>query len=159
MGGLRMQGHVLYYDFYIDFCSRIWSRMNLQFLYIVHVWCMLSKRCLWSHHSQDNEHSCMLLVVSDRAISSLIFNMFKNQYNYFILDWIFVRYSTCYKLLLTTMHVTKHSFFFAVWYLYALYYIDIIIVTLSGVYMATSPLQQKANDVRANRVNWQSYLQ
>jgi len=25
--------------------------------------------------------------------------------------------------------------------------------------MATSPLQQKANDVRANRVNWQSYLQ
>jgi V-type H+-transporting ATPase subunit H len=29
----------------------------------------------------------------------------------------------------------------------------------SGINMATSPLQQKANDVRANRVNWQSYLQ
>jgi len=28
-----------------------------------------------------------------------------------------------------------------------------------GINMATSPLQQKANDVRANRVNWQSYLQ
>lgn len=31
----------------------------------------------------------------------------------------------------------------------------------SGIYphMATSPLQQKANEVRANRVNWQSYFQ
>jgi len=29
----------------------------------------------------------------------------------------------------------------------------------SGLNMATSPLQQKANEVRANRVNWQSYLQ
>lgn len=29
----------------------------------------------------------------------------------------------------------------------------------SGVYVATSLLQQKANDVRQNRVNWQSYLQ
>lgn len=29
----------------------------------------------------------------------------------------------------------------------------------SGINVATSPLQQKANDVRANRVNWQSYLQ
>ena len=28
-----------------------------------------------------------------------------------------------------------------------------------GINVATSPLQQKANDVRANRVNWQSYLQ
>ena len=30
---------------------------------------------------------------------------------------------------------------------------------LAGVYVATSLLQQRANDVRANRVNWQSYLQ
>lgn len=29
----------------------------------------------------------------------------------------------------------------------------------SGLNIATSPLQQKANEVRANRVNWQSYLQ
>jgi len=29
----------------------------------------------------------------------------------------------------------------------------------AGVYVATSRLQQRANEVRANRVNWQSYLQ
>ena len=29
----------------------------------------------------------------------------------------------------------------------------------TGVYVATSRLQQRANEVRANRVNWQSYLQ
>jgi len=29
----------------------------------------------------------------------------------------------------------------------------------SGVFVATSRLQQRANEVRANRVNWQSYLQ
>lgn len=28
-----------------------------------------------------------------------------------------------------------------------------------GVHAATSPLQQRANEVRSNRVNWQSYLQ
>ncbi len=28
-----------------------------------------------------------------------------------------------------------------------------------GAFVATSPLQQRANEVRANRVNWQSYLQ
>jgi len=36
---------------------------------------------------------------------------------------------------------------------------DLWIVRVSGLNMATSPLQQKANEVRANRVNWQSYLQ
>jgi len=29
----------------------------------------------------------------------------------------------------------------------------------SGAQVATSLLQQRANDVRSNRVNWQSYLQ
>jgi V-type H+-transporting ATPase subunit H len=41
----------------------------------------------------------------------------------------------------------------------AAFYSSIDDLEKSGLNMATSPLQQKANDVRANRVNWQSYLQ
>ncbi|KAK2147227.1 hypothetical protein LSH36_563g03027 [Paralvinella palmiformis] len=46
----------------------------------------------------------------------------------------------------------------------ATYTLDTVISSIddlekAGVYVATSPLQQKANEVRANRVNWQSYLQ
>jgi hypothetical protein len=61
-------------------------------------------------------------------------------------------YSTlfmCYKLR-TNIYIYIHVH--CIWF-------KIELFLFSGAQVATSLLQQRANDVRSNRVNWQSYLQ